>query len=418
MIRNVLHIPIVDSSTLIDDDVTVQDRIIEQLHQSNVLDILQFMIQGEEHRDFCFHLVEIIFLMLREQNAEFLAKSVDGDPLASKHLDSITREQLLASSGRSQYEREYDRREIDEIRERDRQLSADVLAMAKAKTGTSRLARPTYVVKNLKSISDHDIICHQPFLNPEVEIDFNKNKSAKIRPRNHRPMQENMDNSDALGVQRVHRSSRKLRLILHQFCDNFLSECYNDFMLTLRSNLSRGSAMDNDETYYLWAMQFFMEFNRCRPKASAEDRYRHVYQTLATSTFHYLQTLVDNYIDHLAQKKLFKLELGDWAKRLHCALRSYKEMLFSLSAIERLGLPEAAKMCHRIKQDIFTEPDYRELLLKLLLCYNEERMSKAYLRDLIETNHIFLKMLEYHAKISYDFKVRGVSLMLASQTTD
>lgn len=390
---------------MIDDDVTVQDRIIEQLHQSSILDILQYMIQAEEHRDFCFHLVEIIYLMLREQNAEFLAKSVDGDPLASKHLDSSIREQLLASSGRSQFEREYDRREIDEIRERDRQMTAEVMTLAKAKMGTSRLARPTYVVKNMKSISEHDIICHQPFMNPEVEIDFNKNKSAKIRPRNHRPMQENMDNSDALGVQRIHRSNRKLRLILHGFCDNFLSECYNEFMLTLRSNLSRGSAQDNDETYYLWAMQFFMEFNRYRPKASAEDRYRQVYQTLATSTFHYLQTLVDNYLDHLAQKKLFKLELGDWAKRLHCALRSYREMLFSLSAIERLNLPEASKMCHRIKQDIFTEPDYRELLLKLLHAYNEERMSKAYLRDLIETNHIFLKMLEYHAKISYNFKV-------------
>lgn len=405
LIRNVLHIPVFDSSNLIDDDTSVQDRIIEQMHQSDILDILQYMIQAEEHKDFCFHLVEIIYLMFREQNAEFLAKSIEGDPLASVQLDNSTRELLLAASGRSQYERDCDRREIEQIRERDRQSAAEIMAMVHAKSGTARYARPTYVVKNMKSISDQDIICHQPFVNPEMEIDLNKNKASKIRARNRRPMQDNMDNSDALGVQRIHRSNRKLRLILHKFCQKFLTDCYNAFMATLRSNLRRGSAQDHDETYYLWAMQFFMEFNRCRPIVTAEERYREVYETMATSTFHYLQVLVDDYLDHLAQKQIYKLQLADWSKRLHCALRSYRELLFTLASMDRLNLPEASKMSHRIKQDIFTEPDYREMLLRLLQAYNEERMSKAYLRDLIETNHLFLKLLDYHAKISYNFKV-------------
>ena len=126
---------------------------------------------------------------------------------------------------------------------------------------------------------------------------------------------------------------------------------------------------------------------------------------MATTTFHYLQTLVDDYLDHLARKKLFKLELSDWSKRLHCALRSYRELLLSLATLPS-NLPEASKVAHRIKQDIFVEPEYREMLLRLLQAYDEERMSKAYLRDLIETNHVFLKMLDYHAKISFHFKIK------------
>jgi len=120
LIRNVLHIPILDTNT-IDDDTDLQDRIIEQMHQSGVLDILQYMISAHEYQDYCFHLAEIVYLMLREQNAEVLAKCVEGDPLAYLHLDEETRD-LLATSGRSQFERECDQREIDEVRARDRQV--------------------------------------------------------------------------------------------------------------------------------------------------------------------------------------------------------------------------------------------------------------------------------------------------------
>ncbi|KAJ6222403.1 hypothetical protein RDWZM_000948 [Blomia tropicalis] len=404
LIRNVLHIPAVSDKSALDDDTTVQDKIIEQMYHSGILDILQYMMQTDEYNDYCFHLAEILHLLFREQNAEFLAKSVEDDPLASRHLDAETRESLLANSGRSMFERECDRKEIADARSRDRQKSEEL--MAKYRSNVSRFARPTFVVKNMKSISDRDMICHQLYTNPEVEIDLNKNKSTKARPRNRRPMQDSADNSDAYGVARIHRTNRKLRLILNEFCCKFLSECFNTFMNTVRTNLYRGTASEHDETYYVWAIQFFLEFSRCRIKATAEERYNQISELISTSTFHYLQKLVDDYLDHLAAKGIFKNELVDWSKRLHGVLRSYRELLFTMASIDRLQLPEASKMCHRVKQDIFTEPEYREMLLRLIQAYNEEAMSKAYLRDLIETNHVFLRMLDYHAKISYDFKIK------------
>ncbi|XP_027203833.2 protein timeless homolog [Dermatophagoides pteronyssinus] len=402
LIRNVLHIPIISRSNQI-DDLNVHDRIVEHISDCGLLDILQFMINSGEYGQYCFHLLEIIFLIFREQNAEFLAKSVGSDRQNVQHQTSSN--STLSNVSRSQYEREIDDREFEEARIRDRKEHEQMLAKFKNDDFT-RFKETAFVVKNMKAVSDRDMICYRAYSNPEKAMDFNTNKIAQRRPRNRRPMNESVGNSDSFGAQRIHRSSRQLRSILYDFCSKFLNESYNKFMAEIRSNLSRGTSQEHDETYFFWACQFFMEFNRYQIDIDREQRYQQVYETLSTSMFHYIQTVVDNYMEHLLLKKEFKNELSDWSKRLHQALRSYRELLFSLSYIESLNLPAASKMCYRIKTDIFTEPEYREMLLRLMQAYNEEKMSKAYLRDLIETNHMFLKMLEYHAKISLDFKVK------------
>ncbi len=42
----------------------------------------------------------------------------------------------------------------------------------------------------------------------------------------------------------------------------FVESCYNPLMAAVKATLVRESAQENDETYYLWAMRFFMEFQR------------------------------------------------------------------------------------------------------------------------------------------------------------
>lgn len=403
LIRNVLHIPVISTSIDLEVDTSVQDRLIEQFHKSELLTILQYMISSEDHHEYCFHLIEILNLLFREQNAEFLAQSTESD---RAHVQGSSADNTRRHSMRSQYEIDRDYKDFEELRFRELQTASNSLLKQKAQDFT-RFSGAAFVVKDMKSISDRDMIIHKAYRDPTVAIDLNREKVAQKRARNRKPMEENVGGSDATGVQRIHRSNRHIRSILYDFCGQFLADSYNQFMALVRDNLSRGAAQDNDQTYYLWAIQFFMEFSRNRTiNVSPEDKYKQVYQTLSTGTFHYLQTLVDDYLDHLQLKKEFKYELGDWSKRLHGALRAYRELLFSLETLSKMNLPEASMMCYRIKTDIFTEPEYRELLLRLLQGYNEERMSKAYLRDLIETNHSFLRMLEYHAKISFDFKVK------------
>lgn len=53
-----------------------------------------------------------------------------------------------------------------------------------------------------------------------------------------------------------------IRLFLKEFCIEFLNSSYNPLMHYVKDVLVRAKAQQNDESYYLWAVKFFMEFNR------------------------------------------------------------------------------------------------------------------------------------------------------------
>jgi len=96
--------------------------------------------------------------------------------------------------------------------------------------------------------------------------------------------------------------------------------------------------------------------------------------------------------------KTQKEDLTLWSKRLHYGLRAYRELLFTLAHMDSAKDEKVRKTAQLIKSDIFYEAEYRDLLLHLFHDYNEVKMSKAFLKDLVETNHIFLKMLEVYSK--------------------
>jgi len=50
--------------------------------------------------------------------------------------------------------------------------------------------------------------------------------------------------------------------MLKDFCAKFLESGYNMVMRSVRDRMTREKAQDHDETYYFWAMSFFLEFNR------------------------------------------------------------------------------------------------------------------------------------------------------------
>lgn len=49
---------------------------------------------------------------------------------------------------------------------------------------------------------------------------------------------------------------------MKEFCIDFLNGSYNPLMSYVKDVLARAKAQQNDESYYLWAIKFFMEFNR------------------------------------------------------------------------------------------------------------------------------------------------------------
>ena len=50
--------------------------------------------------------------------------------------------------------------------------------------------------------------------------------------------------------------------MLKEFCSGMLESGYNVMMKAIKDRISREKAQDSDESYYFWAMSFFLEFNR------------------------------------------------------------------------------------------------------------------------------------------------------------
>lgn len=93
-----------------------------------------------------------------------------------------------------------------------------------------------------------------------------------------------------------------------------------------------------------------------------------------------------------------KKKAAVWSRRLHVALRAYQELLMNLNAMDKYGSETVRKSSHVLKSNVFYVPEYRELCLVLLQNYKETQHSLAYLKDLVETNHIFLKLFEQFGK--------------------
>ena len=135
-------------------------------------------------------------------------------------------------------------------------------------------------------------------------IDFDKEKRPQKLAKNRR-----MPN-DPNAVKR--RSTLAIRLFLKEFCVEFLHGAYNNLMSVVRDNVVRQKAQNNDETYYLWSMKFFMEFNReCKFRPDL------VTETLNKSSFHFVQTQIMNYKDNYEHEKKNRPMCLIWARRMH-----------------------------------------------------------------------------------------------------
>lgn len=83
-----------------------------------------------------------------------------------------------------------------------------------------------------------------------------------------------------------------------------------------------------------------------------------------------------------------------WSRRLHMALRAYQELLMTLAAMDKVTTETVRNSSRVIKGNIFYVLEYREMCLVLLQAYKEAQHSLAYLKDLVETTHIFLKLFQ------------------------
>ena len=365
LVRNILQVPR-DSrgERRTDDEASIHDQVLWVLHKSGIEDLLLFIATSDEETQYCLHVLEIISLMFREQEP--------------KHLAS-------ANFQRSKDEKQQDEQELLRIRlqeaEKAKQKFHQVKSMRHSRFGG------TFTLANMKSISERDLIYHKP-LSSMDNLDLNEKKRPKKIAKNRR-MPEDPD-----AVKR--RSTLAIRLFLKEFCVEFLHGAYNNLMSVVRDNVVRHKAQNNDETYYLWAMKFFMEFNR-------EYKFRPelVIETLNKSSFHFIQGQIENYKDNYEHEKKNRPMCLIWARRMHLALRAYQELIMNMVTMVSSKDDKVRQSGMVLRADVFYEPEYREVCIQQLSLFQPEKMTMSYLKDLVETTHVFLKLMEHMSKSNH-----------------
>ncbi|XP_004545056.2 protein timeless homolog [Maylandia zebra] len=357
LVRNVLHVPANPSEEKkVDDDASVHDQVLWAIHMSGFDDLIKFLASAQSEQQWSMHVLEIISLMFRDQTPEAL---------------------VSAGHARSAEEKKKDSNELEALRQKEHaEKHSRTLQRG---TRHSRFGG-SFVVQGLKAIGDKDVIYHrnlQNFKNYTHDI----GKAVRRVPKRHRKAQES-------GEKR--RSALNVRLFLREFCVDFLENCYNRLMYLVKESLIREQTQQHDETYYLWALSFFMAFNR-----GSCFRADLVSETMSIRAFHFIERNITNYYEMLLTDRK---EATSWSRRMHLALKAYQELLLTVNEMDRSQDESIRQSSSVIKSNIFYLMEYREIFLTLLRKYDETKQPQSYLKDLVESTHLFLRMLERFCK--------------------
>ena len=378
LIRNILFVPLDanHAARMTNQEANPHDRVIEMMKESTVMEMIILMISDEDESRYGMVLIEIIHHILREQNAEFLAKSYD--PNRTEDEPAV----------RTQYERERDEKELKLLVNKER-------AMKQQRSYRRQQFRgATYQVKDLKSLGEKDAVIHYIPENLEVTT-LHKSKQGVRKPKNRRDLKDSNFTVDTDSGY-IHKSTPKIRRYLSKFCHEFL-EHYNSLMMAVKRQLEHQKQDFHDETFYLWATHFFMEFNRhSKPDVSL------ISVTYSVESMHYFHTQIMEYSEQL---RLEKKSWVPWSRRLHYAMKAYRELLFTLGFCDSSHDHKFLTETKQLKTKMFFDEDYRELLLFLLKDFKPTRNTRRYLIDLIQTNHIFLRLLKTYCIINDHLKV-------------
>ncbi|CAL8401457.1 unnamed protein product [Arctogadus glacialis] len=357
LVRNVLHVPADPyEEKNVDDDASVHDKLLWAVHMSGFDDLVKFLASAQSEQQWCMHVLEVVSLLFRDQTPEAL---------------------VSAGHARSAQEKSRDLTELEVLRQKE-QAEKRSRTLQRG-TRHSRFGG-TYVVAGLKAVGNEDVVYHRGIHNFK-NYSHDAGKAVRRVPKRHRRAR------DGEGQR---RSALSVRLFLREFCVDFLENCYNHLMYLVKEGLIREQAQQHDETYFLWALSFFMAFNR-----GNGFRADLVSETMSIRAFHFIERNITNYYEMMLTDRK---EATSWSRRMHLALKAYQELLLTVNEMDRSRDDTIRQSCNVIKSNIFYMMEYREIFLTLLRKYDETKQPQSFLRDLVESTHLFLRMLERFCK--------------------
>lgn len=379
LIRNILHIPVDVSANLgIKGSSHSHELCLNHMDKSGMLStFIKLASESSKGTEFCFHIMEIVYLMLRDQDPITVASATQPGSLKRKLEDNDQdKKKLLELMARDKIERE--------VRERNFRIP--------------RFKTTAYEVKNLTSLGNQPMIS-RTLVTSRQDISFDTNKTQLRKAKNKKPLP--MESNLAFHSE-TNNATTRVTASLKLFSKLFVEKVYANYMQQIKFNLMQKKAAESDETYYLWAISYFVPFAR-----QLYLDMNLISESLSTSTIHYIQISITNYKEKLQlEKKRSLYEII--SQRLHQAVRAYREILLAYQFIKPDPEPNpdpesepGRDLYSRIqvtKKTIFSEMEYNTLILSLLKQYIPNKHNPGYVKDLIKTNHVYLELIEDYFK--------------------
>ncbi|OQV14635.1 Protein timeless-like protein [Hypsibius exemplaris] len=346
----------------------IHDKVFCALDQSGIAAILLWLSSADEEEDFVLDVLEVIHALL-----------YDFDPEA------------FGQTGKTEKELQESQRVIRDMRAREEAVRA--ASLLKASSRHSAFGG-SFTVKGSKAVNpDNEIVLIRPvtaIMNNKFELTADKQAQAKAH--NKKAMKSVVERKEAPAV---------VSEALRTFCTRFLNLSYNVFMQNAKAAIGYVPAEDADEQHsrYFWALRFFTAFARVHNVGV-----QFISETISTESFHFVHSKLEAYTDLIITDKT---QIALWSNRSHLALRSYLELLMMLAAMGTNPDEKVQRAAKQIEINLFYVAEYREIFFKLLKSSKSPILPvRAYLKDLVITIHIFLKLLEVYLKKQHHLFVK------------
>eukprot|EP00039_Didymoeca_costata_P007369 m.99017 g.99017 ORF g.99017 m.99017 type:complete len:1397 (+) comp13660_c0_seq1:142-4332(+) len=371
IIRNLSHCPNFNMTN--PSKETLQDRCILAFDQTGILELVVSLANDMEQNDvFAGLLMEIVVYLLRGQSPVGIC-----DTTEVVNADARNRERAL---------RAY---QIKMQREKESKNAA----MAK-KYRNSRHSRfgGSFEIKRLPTDAKPKF-----YGNSLVGLKKNKGSVFTDQGKTSRVNAKKIFNPD-LDCPEIHISPLRVRQILKKFCSQFLCDAYNVIMpaiySSIKANEGRGDKlMQYDEVHYCQMIRFFMEFHRLQrdEKQNKEEiDVSMVASTLRREDVKYVKDLVMKYAIQCREDASGAVL---WSQRLHHALRAFHEILVNLDELHRSPNVDQRDFAVSTLADLFYEYEFLEMLPRIVKAYKPAKQTDGFIRDLILTIHLILRMV-------------------------
>ncbi|KJH46477.1 timeless protein [Dictyocaulus viviparus] len=338
------------------------DRVVNAFLDSGIQKVLVHIALQSKEREFHLSILAIFSLIIKEHNP--------ADIVVAGRTRNISEKEKA----------EEDLRHIVEVEQAR-------LTMQRKRLLANRhpMFSGSYVVKGIPALNkNRDLIVNKP-IKSLGELSFlDERKAKKAIAKNRRPFE---------GVMRTHLSSVDLRLKLKSFIEEILLSCFNCLYKSTKDlafDLRLSAGQRDSDLHFFFLIKFLLEYTRLAERSSTE-----VSVCLSIEAFHHIQVQLCNYMESAAT---LKREAKQYGIRAQYSLSAYKELVLFLQYLIDKGSPDEKDNAQRISFHILIVEEYREMGLSMIRKFSTTFLSKTFLRELVLSNHYYLRLLENAVK--------------------